>query len=199
MKNHLREQQNTNYAGEILCEKSHTKSTVEAKRNGSEEGYVAVYHGPCYGPISQVEVGMLFLKGKEHENMFQLSLLLTAIHLIYERVCLSLSTEDLEKMIQELADLLLIPSDGKLLTIFPSELAKEITRAERFVEAISPKLRAELPEILLILQATNYLLHIAEDIEKKDIITKKYLMDGRELIELYKIRGNHIAQVRSTQ
>jgi hypothetical protein len=198
MKNHLREQQNTNYAGEILCEESHTKSTVEAKRNGSE-GYVAVYHGPCYGPISQVEVGMLFLKGKEHENMFQISLLLTAIHLIYERVCLSLSTKDLEKMIQELADLLLIPSDGKLLTTFPSELAKEITQAERFVEAISPKLRAELPEILLILQATNYLLHIAEDIEKKDIITKKYLMDGRELIELYKIRGNHIAQVRSTQ
>jgi hypothetical protein len=104
---------------------------------------------------------------KDHDNCsIEVSLIVSAIHLILGYCSRHCKTPyELEVMIDELANVLEIPSDGTLMKDFPVDyLTKQLK-----VDRLPQKLTDDLPEILLILQATNHALEIVKDMKKGPI------------------------------
>jgi hypothetical protein len=118
------------------------------------------YKSGSSGPVSLPEMKFL----QDHDNsVLEVSVIVSAIHLILgycSRNCSS--PAELEVMIDKLASMLEIPADGTLMKEFPVNYVT--TQIE--VDRLPHTLREDLPEILLILQSTNYVLEIVRDMKK---------------------------------
>jgi hypothetical protein len=133
------------------------------------------YNSPSYGPISVIEMDAL----TQHDiTVIEVGCIISAIHLILEYCSHSCNTPgEFETMVDELASILEIPSDGTLMKDFPVDYS--IKQVE--VDSLPQKLREDLPEILLILQSTNHVLGIVKDMKRRGFGEKPPLLRERNL------------------
>jgi hypothetical protein len=132
---------------------------------------VIQYNSPSYGPIS-VFNPVFRLKHRDMHGV-EVSLIVSAIHLILGYCSRNCSTpEGLKAMIDELASMLEIPADGTLMREFPVNYSTKQIEFDRLPQ----KWREDLPEILLILQATNHVLEIVKDMHKREFFEEKPLL-----------------------
>jgi hypothetical protein len=163
----------------ILISTTDILSNISYKENDqksiiTDSGEVQ-YNSPSYGPISVIEMDALT---QQDINIIEVSVIVSAIHLILEYCSRNCNTPvELEVIIDELASVLEIPSDGALMKDFPVDYSSKQIE----VDTLPQKLREELPEILLILQATNHLLEIVKDMKRRGLGEKRPLLREKNL------------------